>query len=191
MAIHFVQEGKPGVENVTWSSLKQRTAEAYDALVSSGVKPGDKVAVVMSNSVNAIVLSLATLAIGAIWSSASPEQGTQAIVDRYEQLKPKIIFTDDAYVYAGKKVVLQDRIESWSKILTEKNDHLQNVVILPNCGVPMDMSGVTRGISWKEFTQRGNKRELSFLQLPFSHPAFILFSSGTVCKTYIYVFGLL
>ncbi|KAH8703858.1 acetoacetyl-synthase [Talaromyces proteolyticus] len=179
IAIYFVREGKPGIENITWSSLKKHTAEAYDAMIGSGVKAGDKVAVVMSNSVNAIFLSLATLAIGAIWSSASPDLGTKAIIDRYDQIKPKIIFTDDAYVYAGKRISLEDRIESWSRSLTEQNDQLQDVVVLPYCGVSLNISRVSRGITWEEFRRRGRGRRLSFLELPFSHPAFILFSSGT------------
>jgi acetoacetyl-CoA synthetase len=180
VAIHFIREGKPGVEHVTWSSLRQRTAEAYDAMVSSDVRPGDIVAVVMANSVDTIVLALATLSIGAVWASASPELGVQAIVDRYDQLKPAIIFTDDAYIYAGKTIVLQDRIESWSKSLAAHNEKLVNVVVLAYCGGPVEISRISRGISWDDFRQRKTGRELSFLQSPFSHPAFILFSSGTV-----------
>lgn len=183
VAIHFVREGIQGVEKITWAELTERTRQAYDSLVSYGVKPGDKIAVVMSNSVNSIVLCLATLAIGALWSSASPDLGFQAIIDRYGQIGAKFLFADDAYVYAGKQILLGERIAAVSQALADGRDGqrgLQNVVIVPYCGVPMDMSKIRRGISWKEFVGNGIGRALSFCPLPFNYPAFILFSSGTV-----------
>lgn len=181
IAIHFVREGKPGVEQVSWDKLRSRTRNAYDAMVNSGIKAGDKVAVVMSNSADTIVLCLATLAIGAVWSSASPELGIQAIIDRYSQIQPKVIFVDDGYVYAGKKIALEERIVSWSRLLKEKNPNLQDVVIMPYSDTKVAECKVTCGISWKDFSQRGTGMELSFLQAPFGHAAFIVFSSGTVC----------
>ncbi|KAL4808364.1 hypothetical protein BDV18DRAFT_167923 [Aspergillus unguis] len=179
IAIHFVREGKPRVEHISWDSLRSRTTKAYDAMVSSGIKAGDKVAVVMSNSADAIVLCLAALAIGAVWSSASPELGTQAIIDRYRQIQPRVIFADDGYVYAGKNISLEERIVSWSRLLKADNPHLQDVVIVPYSGIPIAEHKVACGVSWQDFLQRGTGRGLSFLQTPFGHPAFILFSSGT------------
>ncbi|KAJ5661517.1 acetoacetyl-synthase [Penicillium maclennaniae] len=133
-AIHFVREGVPGVEEIKWGALEERTREAYDALVGYGIKAGDKVAVVMSNSVNAIVLCLAVLAIGAVWSSASPDIGSKAIIDRYGQIEPKVIFADDAYMYAGKRILLEDRIATISQTLCNNDKQLRNVVVVPYCG---------------------------------------------------------
>lgn len=180
LAIHYVCEGRPGIEDITWGDLKARTREAYDAMVNSGVKHGDKVAVIMSNSANAIVLCLATLAIGAIWASASPEMGIQAIVDRYAQIKPKIIFAEDAYVYAGKKIMLGENIISWSQSLKKNNLNLQDVIIVPYFDTPVGASNISHSVSWEDFRRRRTGLDLSFLQAPFNHPAFILFSSGTV-----------
>jgi acetoacetyl-CoA synthetase len=180
VAIHFVREGKPGIENVTWSALRERTRAAYDAMINSGVQVGDKVAAVISNSVDAIVLCLATLAIGAVWSSASCELGAKAIIDRYDQIKPKLAFVDNAYIYAGKLTNLEDRISQWSPTLMEGNSSLK-VVVLPYCNVETDLSRISRAITWAEFLNRGTGVSLSFRQLPFDHPGFILFSSGTVC----------
>jgi acetoacetyl-CoA synthetase len=182
VSIHFAREGVPGVESITWSDLTQRTREAYDALVSYGIKPGDRVAVVMSNSVNTIMLCLATLAIGAVWSSTSPDLGSKAIIDRYRQIGAKVIFMDDAYVYAGKKISLAERIAAVSQALGETAQPPQGVVIVPYCGVPVNMSRVRGGIRWTDFMQLGIGRQLSFQKLSFSSPAFILFSSGTVRK---------
>jgi acetoacetyl-CoA synthetase len=152
-------------------------------MVNSGVKAGDKVAVVMSNSANAIVLCLATLAIGAVWASASPDMGVQAIVDRYDQIKPSIIFAEDAYVYAGKKIMLGGNIASWSRTLKSNNPNLRDVITVPYFDTAV---GTSHGVSWKDFVRRGTGLELSFFQLPFSHPAFILFSSGTVRHQWTY-----
>ncbi|KAJ6002542.1 acetoacetyl-synthase [Penicillium sp. IBT 35674x] len=178
-AIHFVREGVPGVEEVSWGALEERTREAYDALVGYGIKAGDKVAVVMSNSVNAIVLCLATLAIGAVWSSSSPDLGSKAIIDRYRQIEPRIIFVDDAYMYAGKRTLLEDRIATISQTLCNDSKQLKNVVVVPYCRVSLNMSKIRRGLSWEAFLTNGSGRTLSFSPLQFSSPAFILFSSGT------------
>ncbi|KAF9891549.1 hypothetical protein FE257_004016 [Aspergillus nanangensis] len=134
IAINFVREGVPGVKRIPWAVLQERTREAYDAMVSSGVKAGDKVAVVMSNSVNAIILCLATLAIGAVWSSASPDLGSKTIIDCYAQIEPKILFTDDAYRYAGKTILLEERIAAISRALNGQGLQLNHVVIVPYCG---------------------------------------------------------
>lgn len=180
VVIHFAREGVDGIEKITFADLKERVRQAYDALVSSGIQPGDKVAVVMSNSVNTIVLCLATLAIGAVWSSTSCESGVKSIWERYDQIKPKIIFADDACVYAGKLIKLEERIASWSHLLAKENDGLCDVVIVPYCNTPFQLDKVSHGTSWQEFIRRGRGRKLAFQLLPFSHPAFILFSSGTV-----------
>jgi acetoacetyl-CoA synthetase len=170
----------PGVEEIKWGALEERTKEAYDALVGYGIKAGDKVAVVMSNSVNAIVLCLAVLAIGAVWSSASPDLGSKAIIDRYGQIEPKVIFADDAYMYAGKRILLEDRIATISQALCNDDKQLRNVVVVPYCGVSINMSKIRRGIFWETFLNNRSGRSLSFSPLQFSSPAFILFSSGTV-----------
>ncbi|KAI0136179.1 acetoacetyl-synthase [Xylariales sp. AK1849] len=179
VAIHFAREGVPGVEQVTWRDLRERTREVRDAMVQSGLVAGDVVAAVISNSVDAIVLSLAALSIGAIWSSSSPDLGPDAIVDRYGQVNPKMIFADDGYVYAGKLIRLSDRIAEWSHRIGTDDDALRDVVIMSYCKLNTDLSPIRHGCSFKSFLQRGNGEKLSFNMLPFSHPGFILYSSGT------------
>jgi acetoacetyl-CoA synthetase len=149
-------------------------------MVKSGVQEGDVIAAVMSNSVDTMVFCLAALSIGAIWSAASCEMGVEAIVDRYFQVKPKIIFADDGYVYAGKLNKLEDRIKQWSQVLGGKIDSLVNVVVIPYCKLPIEYSKVYRGISFEQFLKRDGGEELKFQFFPFTQPAFILYSSGTV-----------
>lgn len=180
VAIHFVREGIAGIETVTWKDLRSRTRAVYDALVNSGVQVGDVVGSVISNSVDAMVICLATLSIGALWSSASCDLGQQAIVDRFSQVSPKVIFADDGYVYAGKLTNLGDRTRDWSQRLGKDGCKLSAVVIIPYCNLPVDFSKIYKGCAMGDFLRRGTGKELVFEDLPFSHPAFILYSSGTV-----------
>jgi acetoacetyl-CoA synthetase len=179
VVIHFVREGVEGVEEVSCVELKERTRQMNDAVVSSGVTEGDRVAAVISNSVSSITLCLATLVVGAIWSSTSCDAGVAAIVSRYEQIKPKIVFADNAYIYAGKLIKLQDRTVEWSRILG-KDHGLRDAVILQYCNVDFDVSKVPHGITMESFLARGTGRAFQTKSLPFTQPAFILFSSGTV-----------
>lgn len=181
VAINFVREGVSGIEKVTWGDLRSRTRVVRDAMVNSGVQAGDVVASVISNSIDAIVICLAALSIGALWSSASPELGVDAIVDRYAQVSPKLIFADDGYIYAGKLIKLEDRIKGWASKIDKRSDSkLSDVIIIPYCKLSVDASKICRGSSLQNFLLRGTGHELSFADLPFSHPAFILYSSGTV-----------
>lgn len=180
VAIHFAREGVPGIETVTWGELKERTRRVRGAMINSGVVAGDVIAAIISNSVDAMAIALAALSIGAVWSSSSCDLGVAGIVDRYSQASLKLVFADDGYIYAGKRINLQERIFDWSHQLGKGNDSLTDVVVIPYCGLESDLSRVHRGISFEDFLRREMGQELAFESLPFSHPAFILYSSGTV-----------
>ncbi|EON98395.1 putative acetoacetyl- synthetase protein [Phaeoacremonium minimum UCRPA7] len=148
-------------------------------MISSGVQSGDVVAAVVSNSVYSFVLCLACLAVGAVWSSASCDLGANAILDRFSQVNPKLVFTDDGYVYAGKRIKLENKTVKWAQELGKCAPALSDVVVLPYSGTNVDISLIHRGIAYEDFLLRGVGRALEFEMLPFSHPAFILYSSGT------------
>ncbi|CAK7199033.1 hypothetical protein SEUCBS139899_001701 [Sporothrix eucalyptigena] len=180
VAVHFAREGKAGIERVTWRELRARVRRARGAMVASGVVEGDVVAAVMSNSVDAMVLALAALSLGALWSSSSPDLGAAAIVDRYGQVAPKLVFADDGYTYAGKKVGLAARLADWSATLGKTGEKtLQNVVVIDYSGLRPDINTIFRGCAFEDFLKRDTGVPLEFKLLPFSHPGFILFSSGT------------
>ena len=103
------------------------------------------VAAVITNSVEAMVICLAALSIGALWSSSSPDLGPEAICGRYGQIDPKLVFADDSYLYAGKLVKLHPRIEQWSERLGQAGTQLRNVVVIANLGLTTDCSKVYRG----------------------------------------------
>ncbi|OCK80940.1 acetoacetyl-synthase [Lepidopterella palustris CBS 459.81] len=180
IAIHFAREGVSTIESVTRKNLWDRVERVADAMVSSGIQKGDRVAAIISNSVDAIVICLAALSLGALFSCTASDMGINGIVDRLAQITPKLIFADNGVVYAGKTHALSERIAEWSKILVGKNDNaLQNVVVVPYVPVTTAMHKISRGTSWKEFLDRGTGRKLEFTQVPFAHPSFILYSSGT------------
>ncbi|KAH8896919.1 acetoacetyl-synthase [Thozetella sp. PMI_491] len=179
VAIHFAREGVAGVEKVTWRDLRDRVRTIRSAMIHSGIVAGDVIAAVISNSVNSIAICLATLSIGAIWSSSSPDLGPEAICDRYGQAEPRMIFADDGYRYSGKLVELEDRISNWSHKLSTANGTLQDVVIIPYCDLAVDLSKISLGCTYQSFLKRDAGDRLEFHVLPFAHPAFILYSSGT------------
>lgn len=178
IAIYFAREGDK-VEEVTWKDLRERTRSVRSALVNSGVKSGDVVAAVISNSVDAFVICLAALSIGAIWSSASCDLGPKAISDRLVQVKPKVVFADNGYKYAGKIIMLHDRIQTWAGELASISE-VQNVVLLPTMKKSGPSPKFPKQLALSEFLSGDTGLELKFEKLPFDHPAFILFSSGTV-----------
>ncbi|KAJ4248453.1 hypothetical protein NW762_012790 [Fusarium torreyae] len=179
VAIHFAREGVAGIENVTWSSLKERTRKVQNAMIKSGVGKGDVVTAIISNSVDAIVIALATLSLGAIWSSSACDLGTAGIVDRYSQVEPKLIFADDGYIYAGKEIALEERIVEWSHRLGKATKSLKNVIVIPYCGLRLDISRVYHGRTFQDFLKQDSGAAMSYTMVPFSHPGFILYSSGT------------
>jgi len=180
VAIHFAREGVLGVERVTWKDFRERIRRARSAMVNSGVASGDVIAAVISNSVDAMAICLASLSIGAIWSSSSCDLGSAGIVDRYSQISPKMIFADNGYIYAGKTFRLGDRIVDWSHKLGRDTSQLMEVVIIPYCNFEVDLKRIHKGCSLQSFLERDSGERLSFKIVPFSHPAFILYSSGTV-----------
>ncbi|KAH7131834.1 acetoacetyl-synthase [Dendryphion nanum] len=179
VAIHFFHEGMDNLEAVTWKALRERVRKAYNAMDSCGIGSGDRVAAVISNSVDAIVLCLATISLGAVWSSSSPDMGPRAIIDRYTQIKPKLVFADSGYIYANKRFDLSGNIKAWSKELAKTNENLSSVVVLPGWNSTISIDSLSRCMHWNAFVKLGGNKELVMKPFPFSHPAFILFSSGT------------
>ncbi|KAH7142201.1 acetoacetyl-synthase [Dactylonectria macrodidyma] len=179
VAIHFARETLSGLEHVSWGDLRERVHQIRSAMINSGVRRGDVVAAVISNSVHAIAIAMAALSIGAVWSSTSCDLGVAGIVNRYSQVSPKIVFADDGYVYAGKTIDLAPQIRKWSLDLQRQAGKLSDVVIISSCNLGMDLSDVEHECTFEDFLSRDSGHSLEFDMVPFSHPAFILYSSGT------------
>jgi acetoacetyl-CoA synthetase len=176
-AILEVPEGSLEARETTWGQLYVKVEEVADAMRSSGVSKGDRVAALIANTEQAIIFCLAALSIGAIWSSISPEFGAQGILDRLVQVEPKLIFADTSVKYNGKQRNLLTTIKNIAKVLTQ-NKSLVNIVFTTLDQEKTEL--VPKGINMRTFISRGEGRKLTFEQLPFNHPAFIFYSSGTV-----------
>ncbi len=171
-AIVFNAEGQRR-STVTCRELSDRVAQFANALRREGIHAGDRVAAYVPNVPEAIVAALGTAAVGAVWSSCSPDFGVQGVLDRFGQIAPKILVTADGYFYGGKEHDLSQRIQEIRKGLPS----VQRIVVVPYVG-----HGVTGGdasqVSWDAFLT-GTSTDLRFESLPFNHPLYILYSSGT------------
>ena len=161
--------------SMTYSRLYEEVAGLARALKDLGVKTGDRVAGFMPNMIETVVAMLATTSIGAVWSSCSPDFGIKGVLDRFGQIKPKVLFTADGYYYNGKA---HDSLERVSGILSEI-DPVEKVVVVPYTRERADISGIPNGVHYREFFTPAPGENISFEQLPFSHPVYIMYSSGT------------
>ncbi|MDO6732801.1 acetoacetate--CoA ligase [Marinovum sp. 2_MG-2023] len=151
----------------TRGALRAAVAQAADGLVAAGVTPGDRVAGVLPNRFEALVASLAALTVGAVWTACSPDFGAAAIIDRIGQVAPKVLFAATRYRYAGRDHDIGDRI-------AEVMAGVPSLAVLVLSG-PGGMPG-GKGIRQEDF---GTAQKLEFRRLPFDHPAYILYTSGT------------
>ncbi|MHB8158002.1 MAG: acetoacetate--CoA ligase [Desulfocucumaceae bacterium] len=160
---------------ITYSELYDQVAGLARSLKGLGVKTGDRVAGFMPNIIETVVAMLATTSIGALWSSCSPDFGINGVLDRFGQIEPKVLFTADGYYYNGKA---HDSLERIAGILGEISS-VQKVVVVPYTRERADISGVPNAVHYRDFFSAAPGGEITFEQLPFNHPVYIMYSSGT------------
>jgi acetoacetyl-CoA synthetase len=157
-----------GRVELTWTELYQQVASVADQFRKVGLERGDRVAAILPNSTTALIAFLATASLGGIWSLCAPDMGHVAVLDRFKQIKPKILIAQDGYIYGGKKI---DRKEITYTIM-ENLPTLEQTIILP---VSDDLpKGV---LNWKNLIN--NVVDLEIEQVPFDHPLWVVYSSGT------------
>jgi acetoacetyl-CoA synthetase len=173
-ALVFFAEDRAS-EVVSATDLRHRVRRARAGLVALGVTKGDRVAGYLPNSPDAVVAMLATISIGAIWTSCSPDFGVPSVLDRFGQTQPKVLFATDGYFWKGKAHSTAEKVREITAALPE----LRSCVICPLISAAAPNGGPF--VALADFGP-GNPQELSFLRVPFDHPAFILYSSGTSGK---------
>ncbi|EFM61233.1 acetoacetyl-CoA synthase [Brucella sp. NF 2653] len=173
----IVFRGENKVERrLTWSDLHALVSKLQQFMLSEGVQPDDRVAGMMPNMPEAVALMLAASSIGAVWSSCSPDFGVQGVLDRFGQIEPKLFFACDGYWYNGKRIAVADKVAE----VTAKLPGLKRAVIVTYFGEAEAVADkAEKGIALYAALEPFKAKPVEFTRLPFDHPLYILFSSGT------------
>src|SRR5699024_7665930 len=156
----------------TWEELKRRTAAIAAGLKGLGVGPGDRVVAYLPNLPETVAAFYAVASLGAVWCSCSPDFGVRSVIDRFAQIEPKVLLTVDGYRYGGKDF---DRREVVEELRSELST-VEHTVLLDHLIPGKTMEGT---LSWADLERSGEGAELEFTPVPFDHPLWVLFSSGT------------
>ena len=174
VALIFKGEDQPSVR-MTYAQLYDEVARLARSLKELGIEPGDRVVGFMPNMPESIIAMLAATSMGATWSSCSPDFGIKGVLDRFGQIKPRVLFTANGYSFKGKKL---DSLERMANILKELPS-IEKVVVVPYTESKADISAIANAVHYQDFRSSESGLEIEFEQLPFGHPLYIMYSSGT------------
>ena len=166
---------------LSWAELREQVARAAAALRALGVEPGDRVAGFLPNVPQAVVAMLAASSLGAVWSSCSPDFGVAGVLDRFGQIAPRVLVCADGYRYGGKEIDCLARVARIADALPD----LERVVVVPWLradAAPDDrrLADLPRAVWWADFLRYTEPAPpLAFTRLPFDHPLYVMYSSGT------------
>ena len=160
-------------QQLSYAELSAEVAALAAALAAAGVVPGDRVVGFLPNIPAAVIAMLASASLGAIWSSCSPDFGVKGVLDRFGQIRPRVLFTADGYTFAGKKFDSLARVREVAAALPE----LEKIVVIPQQGGQPALEG--REILWNDFCESHRGKAPTFAELPFDHPLYVMYSSGT------------
>lgn len=172
-ALLFKGEGQP-IRTVTYEELYDSVSRISQALKEVGVKPGDRVVGFMPNMPETTMAMLAATSLGAIWSSCSPDFGIKGVMDRFGQIQPKVLFTADGYFFKGKRFDSMERI----KEVTKQLPSLEKLVVVTYTERPK-LDELPKAVYFEDFIRPYHAQEIAFQELPFEHPLYIMYSSGT------------
>ncbi|MEA3193105.1 MAG: acetoacetyl-CoA synthetase [Betaproteobacteria bacterium] len=163
---------------VSYADLTSEVSRAAQALQALGLRAGDRVAAFIPNIPEAGMLALAALSQGIVWASCSPDFGVDGVIERFGQIEPKVLFCADGYIYNGEAHDSLERVRE----IAEGLKSLRKVVVVPNLNPRVEVDDVPKGVRLDEWLRRYQPAAIDFAQLPFNHPVFILFTSGTTGK---------
>ncbi|MBI1731692.1 MAG: acetoacetate--CoA ligase [Gammaproteobacteria bacterium] len=177
-AIVFQCENGTGAR-LSWRELHDEVSRTAQCFRAAGIRPGDRIAAMLPNIPEAVVAALAAAAAGAVWSSCSPDFGAQGVLDRFRQIEPKLLITCDGYFYNGRQIDTIDNVREVAAGLPDVKQVLLVPFLRNTTGATLTTGGIPRTRLLAEAVTRFTPGEIEFNQLPFSHPLYILFSSGT------------
>ncbi len=172
----IISTGENGeIRRLSFDELYNAVSRIAAYLKAQGIGPRDRVAGYLPNIPETIIAMLAATSLGAIWSSCSPDFGVQGVLDRFGQIKPKVLFCANGYYYNGKTVDCLERVEQ----ITTQIPSLERVVIVPYVKNLPGERKIPRAISYDEVERTAPGGDIPFAYLPFDHPLYIMYSSGT------------
>ncbi|MHA2181995.1 MAG: acetoacetate--CoA ligase, partial [Promethearchaeota archaeon] len=176
----FIFQGESReTKQISYADLNKSVACLAKSLKEIGVKIGDRVVSYIPNLIETPIAMLATTAIGATWASCGAELQSSAVIERFSQIKPKILFTVDGYYYRDQ---VFETIAN-AKIVAEAIPSIEKVVVVSYVSKEKpDISSISNAIHWDDFLSSEEDPDIEFEQLPFDHPLYIMFSSGTTGK---------
>ncbi|MBI4194000.1 MAG: acetoacetate--CoA ligase [Betaproteobacteria bacterium] len=160
---------------VTCAELYGEVSRFAQALRAAGVTAGDRVAGYLPNLPGAVIAMLAAASLGAIWSSCSPDFGVQGVLDRFGQIEPRILVSADGYFYNGKVIDVLPRLEA----IVANLPSVEKLIVVPYTRGAPEIAGIPRAVDVHDFMAPYRPREIRFERLPFNHPLYIMYSSGT------------
>jgi acetoacetyl-CoA synthetase len=169
------------LSEIRWGELREQVGAIREGLQALGVTKGDRVVAYLPNGPEALIAFLATASLGAIWSSCSPDFGPGSIVDRFAQIEPKVMFAVDGYRYGGKDF---DRMQVVADVAAQI-PRLERIVVVPYLSAAPELSTIEEHakavppMTWGQLADLGSGAELRFERVPFDHPLWVLYSSGT------------
>src|SRR5688572_9537684 len=170
---------------LSYSDLTSDVSRAAQALQALGLRAGDRAAAFIPNIPEAGMLALAALSHGVVWSSCSPDFGVDGVLERFAQIEPKVLFCADGYRYNGETHHSLERVRE----IAERLPTVRKIVVVPHLDDQVDVSDLPKAVTLPEWLRRYTPAEIAFAQLPFDHPVFILFTSGTTGKPKCIVHG--
>jgi len=175
-SIALIFQGESGESvKITYAQLYKEVGQLSFSLRKMGIKPGDRVVGFMPNIPETVIAMLAATSIGAIWSACSPDFGIKGVLDRFGQIKPRVLFTADGYFFKGRKFDSLDRIKS----IIGELPSIEKVVVVPFIEKSPAIYSVPDSILYDNFKSEEWHGEIDFEQLPFEHPLYIMYTSGT------------
>jgi acetoacetyl-CoA synthetase len=166
------EQGKQ--RTLSYAELTNRMARIAASLSAVGVQRGDRVAGFMPNIPETVIAMLAATSIGAIWSSCSPDFGVNGVLDRFGQIEPRVLFTAASYRYGGKEIDCIERVRD----IVDRIPGIERVVVAPYLSAPPRIDSIRGAVAWDNFIAR-DVHELRYSRLPFDHPVYVMYSSGT------------
>jgi acetoacetyl-CoA synthetase len=170
---------------VSFADLYSDVSRAVQALQALGLRSGDRAAAFIPNIPEAGMLALAALSQGIVWSSCSPDFGVEGVIERFGQIEPKVLFCADGYRYNGQEHDTLERVRE----IVERLPTVRKAVVVPCVDERVDVSDVPKAVRLDEWLRRYTAGAIAFAQLPFDHPVYILFTSGTTGKPKCIVHG--